>query len=88
MANIAHISGILGQGVVYTRRGAFLLRADAKPPEPAGATNLNMWMQGPSDLEEMMAGPYPFTAAHERLRRAQRNSQRRILRKARKAGII
>ncbi|MFA6131588.1 MAG: hypothetical protein WC702_00770 [Patescibacteria group bacterium] len=67
---VAHISGTLGCGVVYDGDKVFLIKADEKEPREAGTTNLGMWMQGPSDIEAVVAGEYPYAEAFASLQEA------------------
>lgn len=67
---VAHFSGMLARGVVYTPEQTYLIKAcDMYKPEVAGSANLNMWMQGPDDIEEMDAGEYPFKDVYDRMKK-------------------
>ncbi|MFH1170923.1 MAG: hypothetical protein V1778_00055 [bacterium] len=69
--SIAHFSGILGRGVVYAAQETYVIEVGKMyQPERAGTTNLNMWMQGPGDIQEMEPGEYPFIAVYDRMKEA------------------
>lgn len=80
MKSIAHISPILHRGVVYTKVGMFIITTEKMyQPEDATGTNIDMWMQGPSDIREVDPGEYPFTALYDQLKEATEQIREKIL---------
>lgn len=62
----AHFSGTSGRGIVYTDGGTYVLEVRKMyQPELAGNTNLAMWIQGPSDVQTMDTGEFPFVAVYD-----------------------
>lgn len=66
---IADISAQSGRGVVYDCGKVFTVEHE-KPykPEPAGHTNLDMWMSGTGSCKIVKAGYYPYDKAYNALR--------------------
>lgn len=75
---IAYFSPVSGRGVVYTiEEKTFLIEVDKMyEPKDAGSANINMWMQGPDDIQKIYAGEYPFTAVYDFMKQEHNLRQR------------
>lgn len=78
--SIAHFSPTLARGVVYMKGRTYIIQVGKMyQPEDAGATNIGMWMQGPSDIQQMESGGPPFTAVYDRMRRMAEAAEAELL---------
>ena len=72
----ADISPLLGRGIVYDGNKTYVIELKKMNlPEEAGSTHLGMWMQGPSKLVNVDAGPYPFENAYSELARLSKQAR-------------
>src|SRR3989338_6209707 len=83
---IAHFSGSLAHGIVYTDNGNFIIEADKMyQPEPAGHTHIAMCMQGSVGvIQEMEAGEFPFQAVYDKLQEAVKKEREEFMKRFRK----
>ncbi len=66
---LADFSWKAGLAVVYAQDGVYLLNVNSmNKPEPAGNTNINMWMPDLGDVVRgVKAGVYPFKRIYKKL---------------------
>ncbi len=80
----AHFSPMTGRGVIYAGGQIYIVSPqESFKPQLAGNTHIEMWMQGPSDIQAVPSGKFPFLALCQKIKEAHGRANRTHLRRLR-----